>query len=106
MLKVHQLELFYYVTLHQGITQASREMPYGVTQPGISRQKKDLELDFCMLLFHRKPFKLTPADERLFAFIKPFVDGLNRLPKELQDHLPVRVRIARPPVVLRDFLPP
>src|SRR5262245_59165474 len=106
MLKVHQLELFYYVTLHQGITQASRQMPYGVTQPGISRQMQELESDCGMMLFQRKPFELTPAGERLFGFIKPFFDGLNRFPKELQDQLPVRVRIAGPPVVLRDYLPP
>jgi DNA-binding transcriptional LysR family regulator len=105
MLKVHQLELFYYVTLSEGITQASREMPYAVTQPGISRQMLDLEKDCGMMLFQRKPFALTPAGERLFAFIKPFFDGLNRFPKELHDQLPVRVRIAGPPVVLRDYLP-
>jgi hypothetical protein len=49
MLKVHQLELFYYVTIHRGITQASREMPYGVTQPGISRQMQDLRDTFLVI---------------------------------------------------------
>src|SRR5262245_30209334 len=106
MLNVRQLELFYYVTLHKGITPALAGLPYGLTQSGLSRRMGELEIDCGMLLFQRKPFELTPGGERLFAFIQPFFEALPRFPLELHDQVPVRVRIAGPPVALRDYLPP
>ena len=106
MLNVHHLELFYYVVQFQGITQASRLMPYGLSQPAISLQLNDLERQLGARLFQRRPFKLTPIGERVYAFIKPFFSGLKGLSEELLTRAPVLVRIAGPPVVLRDYLPP
>jgi DNA-binding transcriptional LysR family regulator len=106
MLNVHHLELFYYVVEFQGITQASRLMPYGLSQPAISLQLNDLERQLGARLFQRRPFKLTPIGERVYAFIKPFFSGLKGLSEELLTRAPVLVRIAGPPVVLRDYLPP
>ena len=106
MLNVHHLGLFYYVVEFQGITQASRLMPYGLSQPAISLQLNDLERQLGARLFQRRPFKLTPIGERVYAFIKPFFSGLKGLSEELLTRAPVLVRIAGPPVVLRDYLPP
>jgi hypothetical protein len=54
------------------LTQASRRMPYGLTQSAISRQMRDLELQSTTALFRRRPFALTPSGEMLYAFISPF----------------------------------
>ena len=37
-MNIHHLELFYYVARHGGISEAVRNMPYGIQQPAISGQ--------------------------------------------------------------------
>ena len=37
-MNVHHLELFYYVAKHGGISQAVRNIPYGIQQPAVSGQ--------------------------------------------------------------------
>ena len=37
-MNVHHLELFYYVARHGGISEAVRNMPYGIQQPAVSKQ--------------------------------------------------------------------
>jgi len=61
-LNVHHLELFYYVARHRGITEAVRKMPWGIQQPAVSGQIKQLEESLGdTKLIHRRPFALTPA---------------------------------------------
>ena len=64
-MKVHHLELFYYVAKHGGISEAARNMPYGIQQPAISGQIIQLEEFLGVALFHRRPFALTTAGEEL-----------------------------------------
>ena len=37
-MNIHHLELFYYFAKHGGISEAVRNMPYGIQQPAISGQ--------------------------------------------------------------------
>lgn len=71
-MNVHHLELFYYVARHGGISQAVRNMPYGIQQPAMSGQIINLEEFLGVTLFQRRPFQLTAAGEDLYRFIGPF----------------------------------
>ncbi len=42
-MNIHHLELFYYVARHGGISEAVRNMPYGIQQPAMSGQIIQLE---------------------------------------------------------------
>ena len=42
-MNIHHLELFYYVARHGGITEAVRNIPYGIQQPAVSGQVAQLE---------------------------------------------------------------
>lgn len=64
-MNVHHLELFYYVARHGGISQAVRNMPYGIQQPAMSGQIIHLEEFLGVTLFQRRPFQLTAAGEDL-----------------------------------------
>ena len=105
-MNTHHLELFYYVARHGGISEAVRNMPYGIQQPAMSSQVIQLEEDLGVTLFQRRPFQLTPAGEELFAFIKPFFDNVQSVGEKLRrggkyHHL----RIGASEIILRDHLP-
>ncbi len=104
-MNIHHLELFYYVARHGGITEAVRNMPYGIQQPAISGQVAQLEEHLGVTLFHRRPFALTPAGEKLYKFIQPFFAGLDALEIELQGGQAQHIRIGASTIVLRDHLP-
>ncbi len=104
-MNIHHLELFYYVARHGGITEAVRNMPYGIQQPAISGQVAQLEEHLGVALFHRRPFALTPTGEKLFKFIQPFFAGLDALEIELQGGQAQHIRIGASTIVLRDHLP-
>src|SRR5262245_2497818 len=106
MINLHQIELFYYVAYHGGVSEAARNMPYGIQQCTLSRQLIELEQTLGTLLFERRPFQLTAAGERLFEFVEPFIDDLEGVADELSCGLPDLIRIAAPPITLRDYLPP
>jgi DNA-binding transcriptional LysR family regulator len=106
MMNIHHLELFYYVARHGGISEAVRNMPYGIQQPAMSSQVILLEQNLGVTLFQRRPFQLTPAGEELFAFIKPFFDNVEPMAARLRgggryEHL----RIGAAEIILRDHLP-
>ena len=84
MLNIHHLELFYFVARHGGISEAVRNMPYGIQQPAVSAQILNLEDHLGVTLFHRRPFALTPPGERVYQFIRPFFDGLDTLESGLR----------------------
>jgi DNA-binding transcriptional LysR family regulator len=104
-MNIHHLELFYYVARHGGISEAVRNIPYGIQQPAVSGQIAQLEEYLGTTLFHRRPFSLTPAGEKLYRFIEPFFSGIDALANQLQGGATHQLRIGSSDVVLRDHLP-
>lgn len=104
-MNVHHLELFYYVARFGGITEAVRRIPYGIQQPAVSSQVSQLEQSLGTILFHRRPFALTPAGGQLFAFIEPFFGNLEKTADQIRNGLSPHARIGASEVVLRDHLP-
>ena len=104
-MNIHHLELYYYVARHGGITEAVRNIPYGIQQPAISGQVGQLEEYLGLTLFQRRPFALTPAGEKLYQFIQPFFANLDSIAGELQGGKARQIRIGATAIVLRDHLP-
>ena len=104
-MNVHHLELFYYVAKHGGIMPAVRNIPYGIQQPAVSAQVAQLEEFLGVTLFQRRPFALTPAGEKLYAFSQPFFSNLDKLAAEFQGGQTRHIRIGASTIVLRDHLP-
>jgi len=105
-MNIHHLELFYYVARHGGISEAVRNMPYGIQQPAMSSQVIQLEEDLGVALFQRRPFKLTREGEELYAFIRTFFDGLEGMEEKLRSggkHQHIRIGAAEE--ILRDHVP-
>jgi len=105
-MNIHHLELFYYVAKHGGISEAVRNIPYGIQQPAMSGQVIQLEEFLGVTLFRRRPFELTPAGEELYQFIRPFFDNLNSVADKLRGGVSQQMRIGASEIVLRDYLPP
>src|SRR5580692_8649846 len=104
-MNIHHLELFYYVARHGGISEAVRNIPYGIQQPAVSGQIAQLEEYLGATLFIRRPFSLTPPGEKLYRFIEPFFMGVDAMASELQGGTTHQIRIGSSDVVLRDHLP-
>ena len=104
-MNVHHLELFYYVAKHGGISQAVRNIPYGIQQPAVSGQVLALEEALNARLFQRRPFALTPAGRRLAEFITPFFENLGEVAAELRGEAGQRLRLAANAQALRDHVP-
>jgi DNA-binding transcriptional LysR family regulator len=104
-MNVHHLELFYYVAKHGGISEAVRNMPYGIQQPAVSGQIIQLEEFLGLTLFQRRPFSLTPHGQELFDFIQPFFSNLDAVAVRLQGGVAHQIRIGASEIVLRDHLP-
>jgi DNA-binding transcriptional LysR family regulator len=104
-MNIHHLELFYYVARHGGITEAVRNIPYGIQQPAVSGQVALLEEYLGVTLFQRRPFALTPPGEKLYKYIQPFFSGLDALALDLQGGQARQIRIGASTIVLRDHLP-
>src|SRR5882762_86955 len=104
-MNIHHLELFYYVAKHSGISEAVRNMPYGIQQPAVSGQIIQLEEFLGVTLFQRRPFNLTPAGRELFDFIDPFFSYLSVAADRLQGGTAHQIRIGASEIVLRDHLP-
>jgi DNA-binding transcriptional LysR family regulator len=104
-MNIHHLELFYYVARYEGISEAVRNIPYGIQQPAISGQIAQLEEFLGTTLFQRRPFQLTPPGEKLYRFIEPFFTGIDAIASELQGGTTHQILIGSSDVVLRDHLP-
>lgn len=104
-MNIHHLELFYYVARHGGITEAVRNIPYGIQQPAVSGQVAQLEQYLGVVLFQRRPFALTAPGEKLYKFIQPFFCSLDQVACELQGGQTRQIRIGASTLVLRDHLP-
>jgi len=104
-MNIHHLELFYYVARNGGITEAVRNIPYGIQQPAVSGQVAQLEAYLGVTLFQRRPFALTPQGERLYRFILPFFSNLETIATELQGGQARQIRIGASTIILRDYFP-
>lgn len=104
-MNIHHLELFYYVARHGGISEAVRNMPYGIQQPAVSAQILQLEGHLGVSLFQRRPFCLTHAGDRLYRFIQPFFHNIDNIAEEIRGTALQLVRIGAADVILRDHLP-
>src|ERR1700704_5211155 len=104
-MNIHHLELFYFVARHGGISEAVRNIPYGIQQPAVSGQVGQLEEYLGVTLFQRRPFALTPPGEKLYKFIQPFFSNLDGVANELQGGKARQIRIGASTIVLRDHLP-
>ena len=104
-MNVHHLELFYYVAKYRGISEAVRNMPYGIQQPAVSGQIIQLEEFLGVTLFHRRPFELTPPGADLFEFIEPFFGNLDSMTNKMQGGTAHHVRIGASEIVLRGHMP-
>lgn len=104
-MNVHHLELFYYVAKHGGISAAVRHIPYGIQQPAVSGQIRQLEEDAGARLFERSPFRLTSEGEKLFGHIQFFFENLRPLAEELRAVAKPELRIGGAEIVLRDHVP-
>ncbi len=103
-MNIHHLELFYHVARHQGISRALPRIPYGIQQPAVSAQLIQLEKALGVVLFRRRPFKLTLEGEKLFAFARPFFERLDDVENELRNGRRY-LRIASAEAVIRYHLP-
>lgn len=104
-MNVHHLELFYYVARSGGISAAVRAIPYGIQQPAVSGQMRQLEESVGTKLFERSPFRLTAAGERLFAHIQPFFDNLDAVGAALKEDADPELRLGGSELVLREHIP-
>lgn len=104
-MNIHHLELFCYVARFGGISEAVRNMPYGIQQPAVSGQILQLEESLGTSLFQRRPFLLTPQGEELFQFIKPFFANLETVAGKLRGGVEQHIRIGASEIILRDHLP-
>ena len=104
-MNIHHLELFYYVARYRGISEAVRNMPYGIQQPAVSAQVILLEDELGAKLFHRRPFTLTPAGEELYAFVRPFFSEVDPTAERIRGGAAQQIRIGASEVVQRDHLP-
>src|SRR5436305_701973 len=104
-MNVHHLELFFYVAKHGGISEAVRNIPYGIQQPAISGQIIQLEEFLGVTLSQRRPFQLTPAGQDLYQFIAPFFSNLEAIANTQQGGTAHQIRIGASEIVLRDHLP-
>ena len=100
----HHLELFYYVAKSKGVSRAARQMVYGIQQPSVSAQVNALEKDLGVVLYERRPFKLTPAGEELFKFVQPFFGKMAEIRERLQGG--AQLRFGASPILFRDYLSP
>ena len=106
MMNIHHLELFYYVARHGGISEAVRNMPYGIQQPAMSSQIIQLEETLGLTLFQRRPFQLLPPGAELYQFIRPFFDNLDSMEEKLRSGGKFQhIRIGAAEIILRDHLP-
>lgn len=99
------MELFYYVARHGGISEAVRNIPYGIQQPAVSAQIIQLEQYLGVTLFHRRPFELTAAGTELYQFIEPFFGRIEEVTRKLQGGTAHHIRIGASEIVMREHLP-
>ena len=84
---LQQLRCFYYAATYSSFTRAAYELATG--QPSVSNHIKKLERLLGVPLFHRqrRGVELTPSGRILFDLLGPLVEGIDRLPHELEERV-------------------
>jgi DNA-binding transcriptional LysR family regulator len=80
-------------------------MPYGIQQPAVSGQIRQLEKDLRVELFQRRPFALTHTGRDLFETIAPFFNLLPELRARLLAETRHRLRLGASATILRSYFP-
>ncbi len=109
MIQIHRLEGFHWVAKTGGYARAARAFPYPITQPAVHQQVRKLQDELGVDLFERvgkDRMKLTPAGERLWQFVGPFMDGLPAVVRAVRagDH-GGELHIHAEPLFLRRLMP-
>ncbi len=104
-INLHHLRLFHYVADAKGISAAVKLIPYGIQQPAISQQLRQLEGALGVKLFERRPFSLTLPGERLYKFTTKAFNDLELTLRSFQDGADIRFRVACPSIISVNFLP-
>ncbi len=84
-MNLNHLKLFHYVAKYKSYTKAAEKL--FLTQPGISKQIKDLENYYSTKLFDRsgKRIQLTQAGEIVFELTQSFFDNLEIINQRIND---------------------
>lgn len=110
MIQLQRLEGFYWVARCEGYARAARAFPYPITQPGVHQQVKRLESELGVRLFERvgkDRVILTPQGRALYAYVAPFLEGLNAVERSLRTGtVGGTLRIHASGHALRHLLPP
>lgn len=107
---LQQLRCFYYAATYRSFTRAAEELSTG--QPSVSNHIKQLERVLGIPFFHRqrRGVELTPAGRILFDLLAPLVEGIDRLPYELNERAAAlttrEVRLAAGQELLLHLLAP
>jgi DNA-binding transcriptional LysR family regulator len=105
IVNVRALQLFHFVAKYGGVSRAARMIPYGISQPALSEQMLQLEAEMQVVLFCRRPFKLTPEGEEMYEFGKPYFDNVDAKAVALRHDAPDLIRVASSPILLQVYLP-
>lgn len=109
MIQLGRLEGFWHVAREGGYARAARSFPYPITQPAVHQQVKKLEEEVGARLFERVAkdrVRLTAAGQRLFAYVDPFLSGLDAVVRDVTDRTyGGALRIHAAGLVLRRLLP-
>lgn len=110
LINIQNLEGFYWVAREGGYAAAARAFPRSITQPAVYQQVRrleaELEVELVERVGHRK-LRLTPAGDELYAFCRPFFEGLPDALRSLRREAERRrMRIDAAGVVVRQLLPP
>lgn len=106
-MNLNRLEGFYWVAREGGYSAAARAFPRDITQPAIHQQVRRLEEELGTELLERAGYRrvrLTPAGERLYAYCRPFFEGIPDLLASL-DGERRRLRIEAAGLVIHRLLP-
>ena len=84
--RLHQLEGFFHVGLHEGFTRAAEAMPWPISEPALHQQVRKLERALGVPLVVRGPARrmlLTPEGRRVHAFVAGYFRGLPGLLRQV-----------------------
>lgn len=84
--RLHQLEGFFHVGLHEGFTRAAEAMPWPISEPALHQQVRKLERALGVPLVVRGPGRrmlLTPEGKQVHAFVAGYFRGLPGLLREV-----------------------
>lgn len=80
-------------------------MPYGIQQPAISKQIRELERELGVCLFERQPFRPTAAGNELYTIARRLFDELPALQARLRRRNAPQLRIAASEFILSEYVP-